>query len=323
MKYESHTGVIGIANLMRTIAKSLQTVGFKLKAVNGQTGSVISESTTRVMLEPSTDIDSQAEAQPWSIILDVVERERKMDVYVLPRAQVTPIFEAPNSDEDHKIGKMSLNGEIKHNFINMNVDWGLDPSAEFSALPFSFTLHVTDHGVALHVWSEGQDRKGTAFSWFCVQRSVPNPVDVPAGANSPLFAVYCIAGGQAGSADVLNVNAVQRYTVIESGVSSATKPISAVIPTPDGMPIINPLQQVALMSGTKAVVFFPQAINSQRTVYFQKLDMLGYTSADVISMGSEVTLTPNGEKVVYKACSANAADNRGMRVLFPVRNEIK
>ena len=50
------------------------------------------------------------------------------------------------------------------------------------------------------------------------------------------------------------------------------------------------------------------------------LDMLGYTSADVLSYGSEVQLNPTKatNKTKYRGMNANGKDNRGMRLLLPV-----
>lgn len=318
MQHFNGTGIIGLESLLRSITDKLVEAGFVVIANNGAASSNTGPTTTRVALECPTSIDPNAADQNWVIVLDASDSSKYLDAYVLPKVQLTSDFMAPDRSETEKIGKISRNSRKERNFIHVTGEWAIPEGSEYEAIPFGFNLHVTDHGVALHVHCESFDYTGRAFSWFCVQRGVAAGEETP-GAGSPLFAIYSCGGGQAGNPDALSASSIERYVVIEKNVNSATKPISAVIPTPDGMPIINPLQQVSLMAGNKAVAFFPQAINTQRHVYFVTLDMLGYTSADVIATGSEVPLIPMADKIVFKAGCANGSDNRGMRVLFPVR----
>jgi hypothetical protein len=75
---------------------------------------------------------------------------------------------------------------------------------DLRANPLSFRATLSDHGLALVVWEEGEDLWGNRFSWFVVQRPVnPDtgvPLDNVAAGNPPLsrcpvFCVYSIGGG--------------------------------------------------------------------------------------------------------------------------------
>lgn len=319
MDFQSGTGLIGFEATLRAIVSKMRIMGFDVIAVGGASSSTVPASATNVVLKATSVVDPLVADQPWVVVLDASDASKYLDVYVLPENQLTASYSAPARDETKTVGKLSVDSETERRFIHLVDEWGMDETTEFAATPIGFTLHSTDHGFAMHIHSESRDWSGMSFSWMVVQRGVETPVVPPAGSTSPLFCVYSAGGGQQGNPDVMRPTSVQRFTVIEADLFAATEPVSAVVATPDNMPIINPLQQVALMKGNRVAAFFPQAINTHRHIYFLKLDMLAYTSADVIAMSSEVPLMPNNEQVYFRAGCANGSDNRGMRVMFPVR----
>jgi len=307
---------VGLENLARTMAQSFATSGFQVVAVDGAAGTNITAAAKSIVLSAEVVVDSLYINQKWSVIIAGSDADKTLSIHVLPSNQLSATFEAVKRNATAEVGRVSVDGSETKYFIDLVKDWKIDSAADFAAYPFSYDLSVTDHGFALQVNAEGLDNTGTAFSWLVVQRGViaeTGEVDP----NSPLFAIFSAAGGQSGDPDVLNPKSIQRFVVIERDIFAATSPISAVVPSPDGIPVLNPLQQVMIAEGNKAIVLFPHMINSHRYLYHIVLDMLGYTSADVISAASQIELTPASIKRVYRALNANGKDNRGMRVLFP------
>lgn len=81
--------------------------------------------------------------------------------------------------------------------------------------------------------------------------------------------------------------------------------------------VINGRQQVAITENNKYVLTFPNGFNTARYAYTHETDMIAYTSADVISADTEVSITVYGEATprVYKALQSNGPNNTGMRIL--------
>lgn len=317
MKYLNKSNFIGPAALCRSLATDLKANGFTLVAVDGAESDEIAETSTSFYFKATEAVDTQIESQPWGLILKASDVEKKLELFVLPQIQVNGSFEAVKRSATETVGSLAPSGLTSGAFASM-ADWGMIAEAALEAFPLAYDLVITDHGFAFSMNAEGFDNTGKAHSWCVVQRGQTEG-ETAVGEKSPLFAIYSCAGGQKGDPDQLIPASVQRFTVIEKGVSAATASISAVVPTPDGFPIINPLQQVMIAADNTAIVLFPQIINTHRYVYFTTLDMLGYTSADVISAASEVELTPVTKKTTYRGMNANGRDNRGLRVMFPIK----
>lgn len=81
--------------------------------------------------------------------------------------------------------------------------------------------------------------------------------------------------------------------------------------------VINGRQQVAITENNKYVLTFPNGFNTARYAYTHECDLVAYTSSDVISADTEVSITVYGESTprVYKALQANGPNNTGMRIL--------
>ncbi|WOL24388.1 tail sheath [Yersinia phage fHe-Yen9-02] len=319
MQYIKGRNFIGPEALSRDLVEKMITAGFTLTGQDGEaaSGQTVTPGSKHWALDAGASVDSQVTTQPWTVIIRADNVLKTISIGILPKLQVTSQFEAASRSATEQVGRLSVGGLLANNFIDIVKDWKINPTAALAAYPLGYDLVTTDHGIALQIHAEGYDNTGTAFSWFVAQRGITIG-ETTAGEKSPLFCIYSCAGGQNGDPDVSIASSVLRYTVIEEGINSASLPISASQGTPDGMPIINPLQQVMIAVGNKACVLFPQMINSHRYVYFTMLDMLGYTSADVLSAASEIELSPTGTAYMYRGMNANGKDNRGMRVLFPI-----
>lgn len=176
-----------------------------------------------------------------------------------------------------------------------------------STYPLSYYLAITPRGFYLTVWEgAASDTDGDYFSWVLVQR----PVDRDTGATivagkAPVFCVNSVGGE------------ISRFVVRESDILRATMPASAVKDEIDTAAIINDKIQVAVSEDNQYVVSFPSRLNTTRYAYTYELDMIGYTSATVVSQNTEVPLTLYGEAVPrnYVAIHANEKNSNGMRIV--------
>lgn len=178
-----------------------------------------------------------------------------------------------------------------------------------SGTTYSYLLVVTNHGVAFKVWEDASDSKPNN-SWFLVQ----SPVDKLTGAplitdNSPIFCVYSCDSA-----------VIQKFVISEADVFRPTDSVSAEVDSVNSSAIINGKDQVAIAKGNKYLVTFPNRLNTDRYAYTEELDMIAYTSADVIAEETEIPVTVYGESTprVYRALKANLPNNAGMRLLFLV-----
>lgn len=176
-----------------------------------------------------------------------------------------------------------------------------------ASYPMSYRLVITDRGMWLGVWEDATTTESSSyFNWVLVQR----PVDRTTGetlieGKAPVFCVNGIGG------------AYWQFVVREKDILRPGKVRPGDSATADSESVINSSPQVALSEDGKYIVTFPSRLNSSRYRYPHELDMIGITSADVVSQFSDVPLTVYGESTPrsYKAMQANGDNNTGMRVL--------
>lgn len=211
-------------------------------------------------------------------------------------------------------------GSLDESTVTTNVpNW--KKSGDFAAHPLSYRLTLSDHGMAFALWGESFDSGGKEFAWFCTQRMVDKDTgSIIVDGKSPLFTVFSLYGN--GTADLNDADPTQVQYMItrESDINTPTFPRSAVIDSADSNRIINAVQQVAVGEDKNFIVHFPNGLNTQRYGYPHELDMIAYTSADVVSQENEVELTffGEGQPRVYQALAANNTYNKGMRILFQI-----
>ena len=212
---------------------------------------------------------------------------------------------------------------------------GID--AQVGAITYSYRLTVSNQGFALVIWEEGQEAYGNHFSWIVVQRPVsPSDGTILVTGKQPVFCLYSIGGGEPnfieGPVAIENVQnpynrtapdydynpAIYFFTVREVDVYRASVPRLATVDSTDTRLIINGKQQVAITEGNQYVVSFPNGICTDRYMYKEEIDIITYTSGDVISQYSNVSVAVYGEANArqYKAMNANLPDNTGMRILI-------
>ena len=90
-------------------------------------------------------------------------------------------------------------------------------------------------------------------------------------------------------------NDIFKFVVREADVLRPSIPVSATRNFPDSNSIINSNQQISITENNEYVITFPTGLNTARYAYTEELDMIAFTSADVISHESTAQVTVYGE----------------------------
>lgn len=329
--------------------------GFKLVSANGQVATELpSQPLTSAVLEAGPTVDPLNADQKWRLAVkltaDTTEVFAATPDQITDEGKIAIIGTGGTTNSPYKIlagcigGKRELTATAEEDrneffwsrgkvvgqalirgtmtFKEGDTLVGTDPQA----VPFTYTLSISTHGVALHTQIEGMDNRGCRQAWFVIQRAIQADGTVVTAGKAPLFAMWSVNGGGSSDNQTLDVTGIMRRTVRESDVNTPTSSVSAVQHTPDATAVINPLQQVPFSEEGKFDFRLPQGFNTHRYSYPYELDMMGYASADVISNGVDIEVQVYGEedagqpkKRTYIALSANNPDNTGMRV-FMLKN---
>lgn len=193
-------------------------------------------------------------------------------------------------------------------FIARNYTGRITTAEQAMAYPMSYAMSITDHGLSIMTWEEAADASTFAHSsWFVVQRPVDHITGVPlAVGHCPVFCLFSMN------------NSMMKFVVRENDVTKPTRPVFAGTDMEDSHAIINGENQVVITENNRYILSFPNGLNTSRYMYTEELDMVSYTSADVVSHYSDIQMTVYGEAVprVYKAMQSNAVNNTGMRILL-------
>jgi hypothetical protein len=296
--------------------------------------------------------------QPWRLMIEADNANGEIRIFANTPTNVVmendtyrpSVFGTGNTTSGEKLsGLLSLNSvdgmtsadityydsvdrTTKTRASTFNVaSWGIDlKKLDYESIPFSYRLTVSSHGIAFLMWIESRDSQGDAFGWFVIQRMVDStgaPV-VQAESNgtelkAPLFCVFAPngGGGLKRAGDPLNTpdpKGILQFVVRESDVNAPTIPQSATVDSADSSRIINSVQQVATTENNSFVLRTLRGLCTQRNAYPYELDLLCYTSADVVPQWNEPKSTLFGEANprTYKAMNANHPNNKGMRILM-------
>lgn len=303
-----------------------------------------------VCLEAGPTIDPLSATQPWRIGFDIVMGTGTGQVvpevllaYVGTPLQITPIGGlaerqvATSGDVNYtdiigSVGSLVNPNPVGFNCITVNTSNGVatykplqgntqnndEPSKGLvnrvkrvgtsgSSYPLSYRLVISPRGFWLGVWEDATTTEtSAAFNWVLVQR----PVDRTTGAvlTSGKAPVFCVNGCG---------GTFWQFVVRESDIFRPGKRRSGDAHSEDSEAIINAQNQVSLSEDGKYIVTFPSRLNTSRYRYPHELDMIGITSADVVSQNSDVPLTVYGETNprTYKAMHGTGTGNTGMRLL--------
>lgn len=321
-------GMTSIPSMMVGIVTDLISGGMILDSAysNGSLVTSPSDSVNRYVLKASDTTDPLFEDQEWRLVIHV--DETSYDYFLCTKLQVTEDGDVAATGEFSKSGALVKDNDLEESsFFSRSVDsatWSvyetLPEGATLEGIPISSRVSVGDHGIFIATWAEGQDNKGNCFNWVLVQRPVLDSGQVLVDGKAPLFCVFSRDGGGSNTLDAINPDGILKFVVCESDVGAPSKPVSAVIPTPDSNPILNPIQQVAIAETFEYVINFPKGLNTHRYYYEASLDMIATTSADVLSSSStdQVTVFNEGSPREYLALNSNYQNNRGMRLLVQI-----
>ena len=194
------------------------------------------------------------------------------------------------------------------------------------SFPMSYKVTFTDRGFVLAIWENAKDPVVNRMSWIVVQRSVDNVTGAVTGLESaikkaPVFAVYSIFKPSPAVANpaIAAVNVQQKFVVREIDVLRPTESVNANADSADNRQIVPTSSLVSILENGSYNVNFLSGLNSQRYAYPQdELDLVAYTSADVISSSLVATFTAYGEPTArrYKALPSNAGNNTNVRIML-------
>lgn len=315
----------GLIEIIDNLYKDLEAVGFTRILPSTGVAPQLSDGVETFVFESTLTVNQLNATQPYRILIDlasnaagvtggikiaVANPQQILDDGTLAR------FPGNNSSDQYGTRFMGQLGSqwnpggssipkganfMTRSVSNVNYDFGT---------VYSYMLVQSDHGIALSIWEDANDNT-PAYSWFVVQ----SPVDKDTGAplatdNSPIFCVY--------SADA---QPAMRFTVNEADVFRPTYSVRAGIDSANSSAILNETDQVAIAKGNKYLITLPNRLNTERYAYTEELDMIAYTSADVISEETEIPTTLYGEASprVYRAMKANSNNNTGMRLMMLVQ----
>lgn len=325
-------GFTHVENLGFQIVTDLVAAGFAVVAVDQLETDQFQPGTNHYILEPGLDVDPLSEEQPWRLVLEFNETTGYINVWALTPTQIDDQNKVTVYAEEKESGRLSIdnsssNDSEGYNFWNRNSDdskWSCyqHEDVDEKNIPLSYQLSVTDHGVFFAMWAESYSDAGDCFCWFLIQR----PVNCETGqivthGKSPVVCVFSQYGNSKTSYNLDTNNklskSILQFIVREEDINKPTVPASAIIPTEDREPLLNPIQQTAITEDGNYVIKLPHGFCTSRHVYDYKLDMIAYTSADVLGQWSKPKFTLFGEETprTYKSLNANYPKNTGMRLL--------
>lgn len=348
----NRTGFVNLQVMVRDIVTDLKSAGFTLltaytaAAQGANTAPNHDENTHVYVLAPTTAVDPLAveegattdpnysRRQPWRLVIQVSHTNHYIRYWACTPTQViteanglisVSAYKADATDvrQSGFFGKnniVSVGPNQKYFFRAFkdanNTVWPSFNGEEldYEALPMSYMLSVTDHGVTLNTWAESYDSSGKCFNWFAIQRLIKEDGSILLDEKSPLFCLFTQNGGGGTDDNTIAPDGILYFVVREEDISAPTIPLSAVVASADSFPLINPIQQVGMMVNRNFVIHFPKGMNTQRYYYPYKLDMIGYASADLLSQKSVQPLTMFGQQRVYEAIQANSPYNKGVRI---------
>lgn len=324
----------------------------------------IGDSIDSVVLQATTAIDPLATSQPWRLAIKVTDDSVRMYAATPLQITDAGDISVVNTIQASSTATLSIYSGTIGNYLpemytdsacpanlrdtffyhkgafknvtqgemyakgSMQFSAGAGPSnlcrSSDSAIPFSYMVSISDHGIAVGTMVEGQDNQGCRNNWFTIQRPIDAEGNVVTTGAAPLFCTYSVSGGGSPDADTVWAAGIMRFTVREAEVNAPALATSAVSHTPDSFSVMNPIQQVAMNENTRYDFRFPSNYNTHSRSYPYEMDMIGYGSADTSStkLGIELQVynEVDGDGAAlnrkYRAFAANSPKNTGMRLFF-------
>jgi hypothetical protein len=268
---------------------------------------IFTPTTYKATLTTAAQTDPLYLSQPWSV---QISAESTTVIRVITGTST----QLPSDGTHAQNPDQSIVGHLGQGTIPYTdfIDRSLYSAPGLLASPMSYVLSIAQHGMALSIWEPATDAGTPIMSYFTIQRPVNNRTGmVRITGKSP---VYCLYGINRSAVALVN-----KFVVREADILRPTDSISATHDTSDSFKSINIGTMVAITEESNYVIFFPNCLNTQRYAYPQDdLDLISYTSADVISTGSATSLPVYNEPFfrTYQCLLSNGTDNTGMRILI-------
>lgn len=336
------TGFVTIQTIMADIVTKMTANGFELAypATFLPTAPVY-------LLKASTTVDPLSATQPWYIRFEanansqmVVIAGTNHHLDTTTGDYTTYITASSNSlilglvGLDKPVGGTST-GTHEH-FVDRRGYTINSPSID--AYPMAYSLSISAHGVALAIWEPGLDDIINRQSWLVVQRPVNCTTGLPLiTGKAPVFCTYGIQRGsdhklvdtdtstESGIYSPLSeadsVRIIRKFVVREYDVLRPYHNVNATSYTNDFRPSVPPLDTtlVSFMEDGSYNINVIGGLNTSRFNYpLHELDLLAYTSADVLSTSTIIPLSMYGETNPrnYRALCASNTYNTGISMLI-------
>jgi hypothetical protein len=314
-------GIVLVKDLANQLIKDLATV---LTLKNPQAADNTTASAT---FESNVSVDPLYATQAWRLRVESDTNEHLM-VYVGTSIQLPDDGTVSLMDDGvARAGELGSHlaagagGDLNVYFFN-RAQYQLTQKQSY---PMNYRISATNRGVSLMLWETNLEEQAINYSWFALQRPTNNVTGaVLTTGKCPVFCLYAIKRlAKAHGADVADVAAaapadiINRITVREADIIRPSLPVDADTDTDDSFRSINKFQQVSITEDGKYVLSFPNGLHTKRFAYPNyELDMVAYSSADVVSESSVATITAYGEATPrhYRAMMANSPRNTGMRI---------
>ena len=307
MIYTEQQGIISCQVLANKLIQDLIDGGMSLVYP-----SIMTATTYVATLKTSatTDIVSTSDAQRWYIRIESISTT-KLRIITGTSLQLTVNGAYATNPDNTIVGHIGTGNNIG-NYVDF-IDRSEYTQQHISNTPMNYALTCSMQGIALGVWEEGTDASSPPISSFLV---IQRPVNNRTGAirTTGKVPVYCLYGINRTGLTITN-----KFVVRESDILRPTTSIDATTDSSDNCRTINVNQMVAITEENNYVVFFPNNLNTARYAYPQDdLDLIAYTSADVIAQGAVSLFKVYGEATCrsYKGLIANGANNTNMRILI-------
>lgn len=287
------------------------------------------DGTTKVgTFESKLSMDPLAATQPWRLRIEADESEHLM-IYAGTETQLPDDGTFSLLDNGlSRSGELGYHSPVPGGSPDQNiyfVNRAQYQDSQKQSYPMNYRIVVTNRGVSLFVWETSMDDQAINYSWFVIQRPTNNVTgEVLKTGKAPVFALYAIHrqafSWPSGANDMLltaTTDIIQRMVVREVDVTRPSLSVVADSDSNDGYRSINKYQQVSITEDGRYVLSFPNGLHSKRFFYPNfEMDMIAYSSADVVSESSLATFTAYGETTPrqYRAMMANNPRNTGMRV---------
>jgi hypothetical protein len=315
-------GIVLVADLANQLIQDLATV------MTSKFPTAIDNATKIGTFESKLSIDPLAATQPWRLRIEADAQE-----HLIINAGTN--LQLPDDGSFSLLDNgVSRSGELGYH--NHNPSGTADQNIYFinraqyqtnqkQSYPMNYRIVATNRGLSLFIWETSMDDQAINYSWFVIQRPTNNVTgEVLKTGKCPVFSLYAIhrqaftwPTGQNDMLLAATTDIIQRMVVREADVTRPSLSVVADSDSDDGYRSINKYQQVLITEDGRYVLSFPNGLHSKRFFYPNyELDMIAYSSADVVSESSQASFTAYGENTPrqYRAMMANNPRNTGMRV---------